>query len=263
MTQLIRIFFYLTLFVSCQGMQKINQDKVLKVLPFEDVKWELLNPARGGKSPKAATLWGDRKKQVPTAFLVQFVDGFSSPPHIHNVSYRGIVINGLVHNDHPSAITMGMPPLSYWTQPAGETHITSAKGKNNIAFIEIDKGPYLVHPVGKAFSNGEKPINVHASNIIWHKNPNFKQAYLWANKEGEVTGSLIRFSEHIRIKSQKAFFVIIQGTIKLNFSSQAHFKLLSPGSFFTIPTARKEHITCQSAKDCVLYIKSDTGFTIL
>ena len=84
------------------------------------VKWEQLNPARGDKSPKAATLWGDRKGPVPTGFLVQFVDGFSSPPHIHNVSYRGVVISGLIHNDDPDAEEMWMPAGSFWTQPKGD-----------------------------------------------------------------------------------------------------------------------------------------------
>ena len=60
------------------------------------------------------------------------MDGFSSPPHIHNVTYRAMVIKGLVHNDDPEAENMWMPPGSFWTQPAGEAHITSAKGEENI-----------------------------------------------------------------------------------------------------------------------------------
>ncbi len=35
-----------------------------------EVKWEQLNPARGDKSPKAGTLWGDRNGTGPTGFLV-------------------------------------------------------------------------------------------------------------------------------------------------------------------------------------------------
>ena len=70
-----------------------------EVVLTSEVAWAPLNPARGDSSPKAGTLWGDRNGTGPTGFLVQFVDGFSSPPHIHNVSYRGVVINGLIHND--------------------------------------------------------------------------------------------------------------------------------------------------------------------
>lgn len=64
------------------------------VLPTDQVKWEPLNPARGDASPRAGTLWGDRKGRGPTGFLVRFKQGFASPPHIHNVTYRGVVIEG-------------------------------------------------------------------------------------------------------------------------------------------------------------------------
>ena len=36
-----------------------------------------------------------------------------------------------------------MPAGSFWTQPAGEVHITSARGQETIAYVEIDEGPYL------------------------------------------------------------------------------------------------------------------------
>lgn len=51
-----------------------------------EVEWNHLNPARGDKAPQAATLWGDRNGSGPTGFLLRPADGFSSPPHIHNVS---------------------------------------------------------------------------------------------------------------------------------------------------------------------------------
>ena len=127
---------------------------------FADVEWEKLNPARGDQSPAAATLWGDRNGTDATGFLVRFVDGFSSPPHIHNVSYRGIVIQGLVHNDDPTAAPMWMPTGSYWTQPLGGAHITSATGGTTVAYIEIEEGPYLVRPVDQATASGQHPVNV-------------------------------------------------------------------------------------------------------
>ena len=103
--------------------------------------WEALNPARGDKRPLAVTVWGDRKGTVATGFLTKFVDGFSSPPHIYNVTYRALVLKGLVHNDDSTAEDMWMPARSFWTQPAGAPHITSAKGSENIAYVEIDSGP--------------------------------------------------------------------------------------------------------------------------
>ncbi len=90
-----------------------------KVVLSSELVWEKLNPARGDQSPQSATIWGDRKGTEATGFLAKFVDGFSSPPHIHNVSYRAIVLQGLVHNDDPNAALMWMPPGSFWTQPAG------------------------------------------------------------------------------------------------------------------------------------------------
>ena len=87
---------------ACTSLQVVAEP-TNEVILASEVKWEQLNPARGDKSPKAATLWGDRKGSVPTGFLVKFMDGFSSPPHIHNVSYCGVVISGLIHNDDPNA----------------------------------------------------------------------------------------------------------------------------------------------------------------
>jgi len=120
--------------VACDNTQvtsdKSTQESTTstnKVVSASEIKWEQLNPARGDKSPQAGTIWGDRKGTVPTGFLVKFVDGFSSPPHIHNVTYRGVVISGLIHNDDQNAEKMWMPKGSFWTQPEGESHITAAK----------------------------------------------------------------------------------------------------------------------------------------
>jgi hypothetical protein len=68
-----------------------------------EVEWTYLNPARKDKAPMAGTLWGDRKGNGPTGFLLKPPEDFQSPPHIHNVSYRGIVIKGVIHNDDPDA----------------------------------------------------------------------------------------------------------------------------------------------------------------
>ncbi|MEM6886248.1 MAG: DUF4437 domain-containing protein, partial [Verrucomicrobiota bacterium] len=156
------------------------------IVHVSDVKWEPLNPTRGHESPQAGTLWGDRKAEVPTGFLAKFVDGFSSPPHIHNVTYRAVVIHGNIHNDDPAAAKMWMPPGSFWTQPKGEAHITAAQGSLNMALVEINKGPYLVMHEEDAFESGEHPVNISASNLVWVDPPAMdnvpggpKIAYLW------------------------------------------------------------------------------------
>ena len=141
--------------------------KDYSVLATDDIEWGLLNPLRGDASPRAADLWGDRTKDMATGMLVKFNKGFSSPPHIHNISYRGIVIEGLMHNDDPAAEKMWLPAGSFWTQPAGEIHITAANARDNTIYLEIDSGPYLVLSAEKAFDNGERPVNMDERNLVW------------------------------------------------------------------------------------------------
>ncbi len=90
-----------------------------KLVKRSDVEFIPLNPARGELGPKAGKLWGDIRADVPSGVLVKFVDGFESPPHIHNITYRAVVISGAVHNDDPAAEKMWMEPGSFWTQPPG------------------------------------------------------------------------------------------------------------------------------------------------
>lgn len=163
------------------------------VVRVADVDWQPLNPARGDASPRAATLWGDRDGSGPTGFLVRFADGFSSPPHIHNVSYRGVVISGLIHNADAAAEPRWMPTGSYWTQPRGGAHITAARGVS-VAYIEIDEGPYLVRPVDAAFDAGEAPLNLHAADMAWAPaSPagGGRLAHLWGAPDAGPSGSLV------------------------------------------------------------------------
>lgn len=238
----------LILSFSVLSFGPVIQAKSISITPIEKVIWEKLNPARGDKSPQAATLWGDRHGNPATGFLAKFVDGFSSPPHIHNVSYRAIVIEGLVHNDDPKAEFMWMPAGSYWTQPAGESHITSAKGKKNIALVEIDHGPYLVKPVKSSFDNGERPFNIHKSNIIWRDNGEHSVVDLWADKNGKVTGSMLKFNQKFSISDSDLKVVVIEGQVKLLNQT------LKPGSLIQLSHNVKAKLDCLSP-ECVLYLK--------
>ena len=240
--------FLLILIFGLTGCSSVKLSSDIQVLPAEQVNWEKLNPARGDKSPQAATLWCDRKGEVETGFLVKFVDGFSSPPHIHNVTYRGIVISGLIHNDDPKAANMWMPTGSYWTQPAGEVHITSAKGKENIAFIEIDKGPYLVKPRNKKFDNGERPYNIHASNVIWKNKRKFSKVAVWKKADGTVSGRLYKFDRKAKAKGSRA--IVIQGSVM----AKGNETILSPGSLIKA-NAGKMKFRCESVP-CLVYVKN-------
>lgn len=254
----------LTSFVYAQNTQKPSS----KVVAFSEVKWGYLNPLRGDKSPGAANLWGDRTSQSATGMLVRFNEGFSSPPHIHNVSYRGIVIKGLLHNDDPSADEMWLPAGSFWTQPAGEAHITAAKGVENLAYIEIDHGPYLVKPVEKAFDNGQKPVNVDPSNLFWldasnltwfkwsgEKSQTPEVAFLWgSNMNDQLNGLMIKFPAHFsgHIISQSDVFkaVMIQGKL-----TYGELEGLKPGSFFE-SQGRVKHPIIVNDKGTIIYIRT-------
>ena len=242
-----------------------------EIILASEVKWEQLNPARGDKSPRAGTLWGDRKGTVPTGFLVKFVDGFSSPPHIHNVTYRAVVISGRIHNDDPDADDMWMPTGSFWTQPKGEVHITAAKGATNMALVEIDKGPYLVLPPGEAFDSGERPINVDTSNIVWVDAPGIpasatgpKLAYLWGNlKDGQSNGTFVQLPAGFmgKINSHGATFraVVIKGQLQYLGTDT---KTLEPGSYFGSKGESVHQISSKAGEESIIYVRTDGRYDV-
>lgn len=220
-----------------------------------EVEWEPLNPARGDASPMAATLWGDRNGSSATGFLFGPVDGFESPPHIHNVTYRGVVIRGLVHNADPAAEETWMPSGSFWTQPRGDAHITSARGSDTMAYIEIDEGPYLVHPVEDAFESGEQPINVVADDIAWTdtSSASVRVANLWGDREVDgPRGLLVAIAAGSRVALGGGFTdlraVVIQGRVAL-----ASDAALEPGSY--VHAAGELDVACEAAEACQLYLR--------
>ena len=232
------------------------------IVPVSDATWDQLNPARGDQSPKAATLWGDRNGRGPTGFLFHPVDGFSSPPHIHNVSYRGIVIHGLVHNNHPDAPEDWMPAGSFWTQTKGAVHITSARGHNTLAYIEIDDGPYLVRPVDQAFSTGEKSVNLASSQIDWEKlassGPEARVAHLWGNPDdGKPNGTLLKLQPGYRgiVHSQghDLRIVVVDGVVKLHSVGRSGLGPLEPGSYVSFGTSGPHQLSCHSEVKCSIY----------
>ena len=253
---------------------KPEAEATSQVTLMSEVQWSPLNPARGDQSPRAGTLWGDRTKSQPTGFLVKFVDGFSSPPHIHNVTYRGVVISGLIHNDDPNADKMWMPMGSFWTQPAGGGHITSAEGSNNLAYIEIEDGPYLVLPTEKAFDSDEKPINVDTSNIVWIDQPGMsastngaKIAFLWGNpQENQLYGTFIklpaRFTGKIHSHGSTFRAVVIQGQPQYQVLGKTDVKTLTPGSYFSSKGESVHQVSSQGGEESIIYVRTDGKFDI-
>ena len=206
--------------------------------------------------------------------MLQFPEGFSSPPHIHNITYRGVVIQGELHNDDPEAEIMWLPAGSFWTQPAGEAHVTAANGKSNIAYIEINSGPYLVQPTERAFDNGERPMNVDPSNIVWQDS--FSQddnnmydvrvAYLWGDPaEGNLRGTMLKlpggFKRKIRTSAAEFKAIVIEGDI--DYKNQQSIKKLKPGSYFGSTEDVVHEIAVNPGQASILYIRSDDTYGLL
>lgn len=262
--------------VSSQSLAP-KPEVTAEILQMSDVQWGPLNPARGDKSPKAGQLWGDRTGSGPSGFLVEFVDGFSSPPHIHNVTYKGMVIQGLLHNDDPDANKMWLPAGSFWTQPAGEVHVTAADDSNNLAYIEIEEGPYLVRPPEAAFDNGERPVNVDKSNLVWLNASNItwvdqpempdgaKVAFLWGTpQEDQLNGTLIKlptgFTGEIQNYGSTFRAVVIQGKPILH-SDQTN--ALEPGSYFGSEGETVHQVSCEANEECVIYVRAQGKYNVV
>jgi quercetin dioxygenase-like cupin family protein len=246
-----------------------------KVVLTSEVKWGPLNPARGDKGPKAGTLWGDRTGSGPSGFLVKFVDGFSSPPHIHNITYRGVVISGRIHNDDPNAEDMWLPTGSFWTQPKGAVHITAANGSDNLAYIEIDEGPYLVLPPEKAFHTEETPINMDESNIVWIDQPGMpaaangpKVAFLWGNpQDDQLNGTLVKlpagFTGKIRSHGSTLRAIVIQGLPQYQVPGKTDIKTLEPGSYFGSKGESVHQVSSKAGEVSIIYVRTIGKFDII
>ena len=241
------------------------------VLPVSEVQWDQLNPARGDQSPQAGALWGNRIGPGAAGFLLKPVDGFRSPPHIHNVAYRGVVISGFLHNDDPGAEDMWMGKGSFWTQPAGEIHITAAKGSDALAYIEVEDF-FGVFPPEDAFEVGDKAINVDASNIVWLDSSNVQNvtdgsgvAWLWGRPSaGEMYGALLKlelgFSGSIESDAATFRAVVIQGNLGYSNASLEKTLTLQPGSTFASEGQATHSVRTDSSQESLVYIRTNGSF---
>ena len=261
-----------------------RSDTLIEVVPRSAVAFQPLNPARGDASPQAGVLWGDLRRDEPTGSIVTFVPGFASPPHIHNVSYRAVVIGGAVHNDDPQAEIMWMAPGSFWTQPAGEVHITAADAESGPATIllEIDEGPYLVQPFSDAFFNGQSPVNVSAGNIVWLDASDVvwvdlpgaatartapQIAFLWGDpREGGRNGTFMRLPSGFQgtIASGDGLLraVIIAGTAEHHMAGSTAATSLDPGSYFGSHGPAIHEVGCAGATPCILYLSAEGRYQL-
>ena len=248
---------------ACAGVPSDSHGVTTELVRIEDVEFTKLNPARGDQSPQAGTLYGDRNGTAQTGFLFRPVDGFQSPPHIHNVTYRGVVISGWVHNDDPAAEWMWMPARSFWTQPRGGVHITSAKGTDTLAYIEIDEGPYLVKPTEERFETGERPVNVHESNLVWVHRPGtpdgVELAHLWKDR-GELgrRGILVKIPAETSISLRgpgPLRGVVVEGEPGYTGTGRDEAVTLRPGSYFG-STGDARHRLVAGRDEVVVYVRA-------
>ncbi|MEM7778358.1 MAG: DUF4437 domain-containing protein [Pseudomonadota bacterium] len=255
----------------------------VEVVPSHQLEFIPLNPARGDASPQAGVLWGDIRKDVPSGILLRFAKGFASPPHIHNITYRAVVISGALHNDDPTAERMWMGPGSFWTQPAGESHITAATSDGGAtAFLEILEGPYLVQPAKEAFDNGERPINIVASNVIWldsndvnwvstaaatQQAENVEIAYLWGKpRTGEMNGTFLRlpagFTGALKAADAVLRAVVIRGKIRHAHASRPDPIELGTGSYFGSRKQTQHRVSCAAESACVIYVRTEGRYAV-
>ncbi|WP_163133060.1 DUF4437 domain-containing protein [Agarivorans sp. Alg241-V36] len=263
----------LTLSLALLSTPSLAAESSSKVVATEEINWGYLNPLRGVLSPGAADLWGDRTTNTATGMLVRFNKGFESPPHIHNITYRGIVIEGEMHNADPQAKKMWMPTGSFWTQPAGEDHTTAANGETNLIYLEIDAGPYLVKPSAENFDNGERPLNLHKDNIVWLDSNDLhdisakgvQSTYVWGSS-ADMGGSMLKlpagFTGTITTQASEFRLVLISGEIGYKSEQQSAAKQLKAGSYVESSGAYTHHITNNGDQEVSLYIRTNNRYQV-
>ncbi|MEM7676575.1 MAG: DUF4437 domain-containing protein, partial [Myxococcota bacterium] len=194
--------------------------------------------------------------------LLRPVDGFRSPPHIHNVSYRAVVIRGLIHNDAPEAKDRWMAQGAYWTQAKGAVHITAAQGPETLAYIEIDEGPYLVWPVDRAFEADQKSRNIDAKDIAWTSTKkDVEVAALWGDStNGGIHGSFFRippgFQGTLQNIGSSFRGVLVAGAFNLGEIS------LKPGAYFDAFEPTAQRISCEGKEACIVYTRTKGAFDV-
>ncbi|MEP5832299.1 MAG: DUF4437 domain-containing protein, partial [Maribacter dokdonensis] len=167
-----------------------------------------------------------------------------------------------------------LPAGSYWQQPAGEAHITAADGEENLAFLDIQEGPYLVKPTSEAFDNGERPVNVDKTNLVWlnandiqwvSEKSNVETAFLWGSHEkNQLRAALLKlpagFSGSIKNLSPNFRAVVISGGITHQFSKKGTKNQLDAPSYF----GAEENATSiiSTTKETVIYIRSNGDFEV-
>ena len=161
-----------------------------------------------------------------------------------------------------------MSPGSYWTQPKGESHITSARGPNNMAYVEIEAGPYLVKPVEDAFASGENPVNLDASNLVWvnSKESNVSLSFLWGKPNSDqLSGTMIKlpkaFVGSLKTKGNLSKIIVVKGQLEYLNEMANDSVILNPGSF--LGADEPSTFTLATPSESLLYIRTNDVFEVV
>ena len=143
-----------------------------------------------------------------------------------------------------------------------------------MAFLDIQEGPYLVKPTSEAFDNGERPVNVYKTNLVWlnandiqwvSEKSNVETAFLWgSHKENQLRAALLKlpagFNGKIKNLSPNFRAVVISGEVTHQFSKKDTKNDLQPGSYF----GAEENATSiiSTAKETILYIRSNGDYEV-
>ena len=146
-----------------------------------------------------------------------------------------------------------------------------------MAYIEIESGPYLVKPTEEAFDNGERPVNVDQSNIVWleattmelitsnEKAANSaKVAFLWGQPQ-ELYGTLVRLPAGFKgaIHSDGPSFraVVVKGHAQYHVN-EGDSKALEVGSSFSSQGTSTYNISNQNEEESMIYIRAKGTYKI-
>ena len=152
-----------------------------------------------------------------------------------------------------------------------------------MGYVEIQSGPYLVKPPAEAFDNGERPVNVEASNIVWldatdtswieskssvDPSKNAKMTFLWGSHAGDqVNGSLVKlpsgFSGELASRGPTLRVVVIKGKVAVHSSTDNASKPLTTGSYFGWAGRHSHHISCDENSEAVIYVRAQGTYNIV
>ncbi|MCJ8276824.1 MAG: DUF4437 domain-containing protein [Bdellovibrionales bacterium] len=91
---------------------------------------------------------------------------------------------------------------------------------------------------------------------MWNNLGPAKVVSLWKNKNGQVTGSLIKFKDKVAIDGKSIRMVVVDGSINLEAQQS-----LEPGSLISFNRSLNS-ISCTQKQECILYLKSNHKFSI-